>query len=193
MLITLYGINNIGKTTHAKLLVEKLKAEGHDAVYVKFPVYDVEPTGRFLNGFLRSGAAQEISEEELQTWFTLNRYQFEPTIKAWLESGKIVVAEDYIGTGIAWGTVKGADTDWLENMNRYLLPANLSILMDGERAEDAMEEGHLHETNHDFMKRARQVHLDLGERYDWTMVPLQEKKEDTASLIWQVVDAKLKP
>lgn len=193
MLITLYGINNIGKTTHAKRLVEKLKSEGHDAVYVKFPVYDVEPTGHFLNGFLRSGAAQEISEEELQTWFTLNRYQFEPTLKAWLTSGKIVVAEDYIGTGIAWGTVKGADTDWLESMNKYLVPADLNILMDGERATDAVEEGHLHETNNDFMKRARQVHLELGERYNWTMVPLQDSKDDTANLIWQVVEAKLKP
>lgn len=191
MLITLYGINNIGKTTHAKRLVERLRAEGKEAVYVKYPVYEVEPTGPFLNEFLRSGSAQSISEEELQTWFTLNRYQFEPTLKSWLESGKIVVAEDYIGTGIAWGTVKGADTDWLESMNRYLLPADLCILIDGERTLDAMEAGHLHESNHEFMKRARQVHLELGLRYDWTQVPLQESKEATANLIWKVVAAKL--
>ena len=63
MFITLYGINNIGKSTQALRLVERLKAEGFDAVYVKFPVYDVEPTGVYLNQFLRSGGAQEISEE----------------------------------------------------------------------------------------------------------------------------------
>jgi len=188
MLITLYGINNIGKTTHARRLVDKLKAEGHDAVYVKYPVYDVEPTGRYLNDFIRSGGAQEISEEELQMWFTLNRHQFEPTLKDWLASGKIVVAEDYIGTGIAWGTVKGADTEWLEEMNKHLVAADLSILIDGERDVSAEEEGHLHEGNLDFMKRARQVHLELGERYKWTKVPLQATENETASLIWAVVE-----
>lgn len=187
MLITLYGVNNIGKTTHAKRLVEHLKAAGHDAVYVKFPVYEIKPTGEFLYSFLRSGAAQEITEEELQMWFTLNRYQFEPTLKEWLEEGKIVIAEDYIGTGIAWGMVKGASTEWLESMNKNLIQEDLAILIDGERAESAIEEGHLHETNHDLVKRARQVHLELGERYDWVKVPLQPTKEETAKLIWEVV------
>ncbi|MBT4384174.1 hypothetical protein HOD30_00320 [Candidatus Peregrinibacteria bacterium] len=191
MLITLYGINNIGKSTHAKRLVERLKAEGHDAVYVKYPVYDVEPTGTYLNAFLRSGSAQEISEEELQMWFILNRYQFEPKLREWLKFGRIVVAEDYIGTGIAWGTVKGADSEWLESMNKNLIQEDLAILIDGERAMDAVEEGHLHETNLDFMKRSRQVHLELGEKYEWVKVPLQDEKDDTAALIWSVVQGKL--
>lgn len=191
MLITLYGINNIGKTTHSQRLVERLKAEGHDAVYVKYPVYSIEPTGTYLNSFLRSGAAQAVSEEELQMWFALNRYQFEPELKEWLEEGKIVVAEDYIGTGIAWGTTKGASTEWLETLNKNLIQEELAILIDGERAMDAVEEGHLHETNEAFIKRARQVHLELGEKYDWVKVPLQPTKEETAELIWKVVEAKL--
>lgn len=191
MLITLYGINNIGKTTHSLRLVERLKAAGHDAVYVKFPVYEIEPTGKFLYSFLRSGDAQDISEEQLQMWFTLNRYQFEPQLKTWLEEGKVVVAEDYVGTGIAWGTVKGADTEWLEEMNKHLVKSDLAIMIDGERARDSIEEGHLHETNDAFMKRARQVHQELAQRYDWTVVPLQETKEETEALIWGVVSAKL--
>jgi thymidylate kinase len=191
MLITLYGINNIGKSTHALRLVERLKTAGYDAVYVKFPVYEVEPTGMFLNGFLRSGQAQSISEEELQTWFTLNRYQFEPTLKEWLTAGKIVVAEDYTGTGIAWGTIKGADTAWLETLNHYLLKEDLAILLDGERHESAKEAGHLHEDNDSFMKRARGVHLELGQRYDWTVVPVQPTKDETEELLWKVVKARL--
>lgn len=191
MFITLYGINNIGKTTHAQRLVERLKEAGHEAVYVKYPVYKQEPTGPFLYDFLRSGDAQEISEEELQMWFVLNRYQFEPQLKDWLESGTIVVAEDYVGTGIAWGVVKGADVDWLEQMNRHLMKEDLAILIDGERALSAMEEGHLHETNHEFMKRSRQVHLELGERYDWVMVPLQPTKDETADLIWELVQSRM--
>ena len=191
MLITLYGINNIGKSTHALRLVERLKETGHDAIYVKFPVYEIEPTGGFLNAFLRSGKGQGVSEEELQTWFTLNRYQFEPTLKEWLAEGKIVVAEDYTGTGIAWGTIKGADTDWLESLNRYLLKENLAILLDGERHLSAKEEGHLHEDNEELMQRARGVHQDLAKRYGWTVVHVQETKGETEALIWEVVQSAL--
>ena len=118
--ITFYGINNIGKSTHAELLTERLKAEGHDAIFVKFPVYDLNPTGPYLNQFLREGK-QEISEEELQMWFTLNRFQAQPRLKKWLDEGKIIVAEDYTGTGLAWGSLKGADLTWLTEMNKYLI------------------------------------------------------------------------
>ena len=187
MFITLYGINNIGKSTQALRLVERLKAEGFDAVYVKFPVYDVEPTGVYLNQFLRSGGAQEISEEELQMWFAMNRFQFEPTLREWLKDGKVVVAEDYTGTGIAWGMVKGASKEWLESLNRPLIKEDLAVLLDGERFVHATEEGHIHETNEEFMKLARQIHLDLGEAYGWVKIPVQPTKDETEALVWEVV------
>ncbi|MFA5854908.1 MAG: hypothetical protein WC846_01275 [Candidatus Gracilibacteria bacterium] len=187
MLITLYGINNIGKTTQALRLVERLKNEGFDAIYVKYPVYEVEPSGGFLNQMLRGGKAQNISEEELQMWFTVNRYQFEPTLKEWLNAGKIVVAEDYSGTGLAWGTVKGADTSWLEEINRYLIKEDLAILLDGERHISAKEEGHLHEDNELFMNRSRQVHLELAEKYGWFTIPVTDSKEETENAIWQTL------
>ncbi|MDP2625065.1 MAG: hypothetical protein Q8P27_02660 [Candidatus Peregrinibacteria bacterium] len=187
MLITLYGINNIGKTTHTEKLVAKLKEEGYDAVRVKFPVYDMHPSGDYLNKVLRSGNAQHIPEEELQLWFLLNRYQFQPTLKQWLNEGKIVVAEDYVGTGIAWGTAKGVDTTWLENANSHLIKEDLSILMDGQRMVEAVEVGHLHEEDHDLIERCRQVHLELGEKYGWKKVSLQSEKKDTFKLIWDQV------
>ena len=37
--IVLYGINNLGKTTQAKFLVEKLQSQGLRAEYVKYPIY----------------------------------------------------------------------------------------------------------------------------------------------------------
>lgn len=191
MFITLYGINNIGKSTQAKRLVEKLKAEGRDAVYVKFPVYDVEPTGRYLNEFLRSGEAQKVSEEELQMWFTLNRYQFQPILQKWLVEGKIVVAEDYTGTGLAWGTVKGANTAWLESLNEGLVKEDLAILLDGERFGHAAEKEHIHESNDEFMKRSRQVHLELGEKYGWIKVPVEGNAEEVGQRVWAAVSTSL--
>ncbi len=191
MLITLYGINNIGKSTQAKRLVDRLKTEGYDAVYVKYPVYDLEPTGVYLNEFLRSGGAQKVTEEELQMWFTLNRYQFEPTLKEWLAAGKVVVAEDYTGTGLVWGTVKGASTEWLESLNKNLVKEDLAILLDGERFGHAAEKDHIHESNDEFMKRSREVHLDLGEKYGWKKVLVVGNAEQVGEKVWDTVKASL--
>lgn len=58
--ITFYGVNNIGKSTHARMLSEKLKKEGYDPVYVKFPIYDLEPSGPLLNKIIRKSV--KISE-----------------------------------------------------------------------------------------------------------------------------------
>lgn len=186
MLITIYGINNIGKTTQAKKLVERLIAEGYEAEYVKYPVYDVEPSGPFINEVLRGG--KEISERELQMWFAVNRHQFEPQLKKWLDGGKIVVAEDYTGTGIAWGTVKGADTKWLEVVNEGLVKEDVALMLDGERFVGAMEEGHVHETNFDFMQRSKEVHAMLAEKYGWNKVEvLSGDINGTAERLWNAV------
>jgi len=184
--ITFYGINNIGKSTHARILVDKLKNEGFDPVYVKFPIYDLEPTGPYLNKVLRKGD-QPLSEEELQLWFTINRHQFEAELKKMLMEGKTVIAEDYIGTGLAWGMAKGCDEDWLEQINRYLIRSDMAILIDGERTKQAIEKGHIHETDDNLMKKARKTHMYMAKKYAWYIIKLQEHKEDTAKLVWEGV------
>jgi thymidylate kinase len=188
--ITFYGVNNIGKSTHAKRTVDHLNKIGKKAQYVKFPIYNCKESGEFLNSVLRGGG-QKISERELQLWFIINRHQFEPTLRKMLKEGTWVVAEDYTGTGIAWGMTKGLDQKWLESANEGLLKEDLSILIDGERAKDAQEEGHIHEQNDELMKKCREIHLQLGEDYGWEKVQLQPEKDDTEKLIWDVVSKSL--
>jgi dTMP kinase len=187
-LITLYGINNIGKSTQAKILLDNLKKAGYDAIYLKYPVYDLEPTGVFINDVLRhSEGVQKPTEDELQMWFTLNRYQFEPTLKEWLNEGKIVVAEDYVGTGIAWGTAKGASIDWLIEMNKYLLKEDLAIFMKGKRNLQAKESNHLHESNHDLVEATAFVFENLAAKFEWKPVNVTDSISGTADDIWNIV------
>ena len=51
--IVIYGNNNSGKTTQAKLLVEKIKEQGLQVRYIKYPMYDLRPTGILINEYLR--------------------------------------------------------------------------------------------------------------------------------------------
>lgn len=188
--ITLYGINNIGKSTQAKILVKKLKEAGHDAIYVKYPVYDIEPTGPMINNILRGGE-QKISEAQLQMWFCLNRHQFEPTIRKYLEEGKIVIAEDYTGTGIAWGNAKGLELEWLESLNKHLLREDFSILMQGRRFMQAKETGHVHEENSDLVEKCRVVHENLADKYQWTRFEVVEGIDQCADKLWELVKKNL--
>jgi len=188
--IVFYGINNLGKTTQAKKLVDYLNEKGFKAEYLKYPVYDLPFSGSFINEVLRSGKKQVISEEELQLWYVLNRFQYESVLKAKLEQGIIIVAEDYSGTGIAWGTAKGADEQWLVNLNKPLLKEDVSILFDGERFLSAKEKGHLHESNDELMKKCRQVHLELSKKFGWKKINANESIEVVFNKILEILKEK---
>jgi len=182
--IAIYGINNIGKTAHAKRLVDRLNRLGKKAIYIKYPIYSQKPTGPFLNKILRSNGKQKISEEELQLWFVLNRYQFEPELRKMLKAGKIAVAEDYIGTGIAWGTSKGANQRELENMNKFLVQPDLALLMDGKRILAAREKKHLHERDDAIANKCQKIYRHLAKKFGWKIVYVDKDRDVTAARIW---------
>ena len=165
--ITVYGINNIGKTTQVEKLVEHLNFLGYQAERIKYPVYD-SPTGQRINDILRGGKTQTISEEDFQMIYVKNREEYESTLKQKLEDGIIVVAEDYAGTGIGWATAKGASYEWAKHANAHLLKEDLAILMDGERITSGREAVHIHEEDDALIRRARTQFLrqaeDLGYR-----------------------------
>lgn len=185
--ITLYGINNIGKSTQAKLLLRALKKNDYKAVYVKYPVYDIKPSGPFINNILRGRGKQEISEEELQLWFVINRYQFQPKLKKLLEDGYIVIAEDYTGTGIAWGTAKGLNQEWLEEANKFLLKEDFAILLEGKRDLRAKEKNHVHEQNDRLITRCIEMHGQLAKKHGWKKVQIQPAIKKTADILWTIV------
>lgn len=192
-LITFYGINNIGKSTQCKILIENLKKHGYDAVYLKYPVYSIEPTGPFINNVLRnSGAKQPISEDELQMWFTLNRYQFEPELKQMLNEGKIVIAEDYVASGLAWGSAKGASLEWLMEINKYLIKEDLVVYLKGKRNIQAKEANHLHESNDELVEACQFIYDNLAVKFNWTKVQVKGSIGETAEEIWEVIHNYLK-
>ncbi len=185
--ITLYGVNNIGKSTHAKLLAEHLQKNGFDVVYLKYPIYDLEPTGPEINRVLRLDGPQRISEKELQTLFMQNRRDYEPTIKKMLQEGKIIVAEDYTGTGIAWGTAKGLDQVWVEELNDGLMKEDFTVMITGKRDRNVIEKNHIHENDDALVSKVGMILQSLAVKHDWHVVQLREKIPDTAAAIWKEV------
>lgn len=185
-MITIYGINGIGKTTQVELLVGYLKEKGLNASRLKYPVYDLEPEGPFIYKYLRDPEFRrqnELTTDELQTKYVENRKRYEPELKKRLESGEWIVAEDYLGTGIAWGLTWGGDLEYLEEINKDLLKPDLSILMHGHRFETALEKDHRNEMESEKIKICKNFHMLLACRYSWETVNANQSIEEVKAEI----------
>lgn len=185
--IVIYGINNLGKSTQAHLLVYTIRKLGKKAEYLKYPVYTLDPTGPKINEILRKKIVQNISEESFQSLYAQNRRDFEPRLLKKLCDGVNIVAEDYIGTGLAWGIAKGADRHILEYQNQDLLREDIAILLDGERFLDAKENSHLHEKSDKLMKKCRETHRMLAKKFGWHIIHANQTRKKIQHDIWKIV------
>ena len=189
--IAVYGINGIGKTTQVELLVSHLKSSGKNAARLKYPVYDLEPEGPFIFKYLRDPEfrkANELSTDELQMKYVENRKRYETELKKRLMDGEWIVAEDYIGTGIAWGLTWGGNLEYLEAINRELYQPNISILMHGNRFLTAVEKVHRNETEGERIQVCKNFHLLLAGKYNWEKVDANQAIEKVSADINKVID-----
>lgn len=178
--IAIYGINGIGKTTQVEIFVKYLQSQGLNASQLKYPVYNLEPEGPFIYKYLRDPKFREkneLSTERLQQKYADNRKRYERELKKRLKNGEWIVAEDYIGTGIAWGLTWGGDLEYLEKINKNLLEPNLSILMHGKRFNTAIEKDHRNEMEEERIKICKNFHLLLAKKYDWKIINANQKVE----------------
>lgn len=185
--IVLYGINNLGKTTQAKMLVEKIKSLGLACEHIKYPKYDLDPSGPMLNAYLRQGNPYNLNAREAQIIYCLNRLDYQLELIKMLEAGTNVIAEDYVGTGIAWGMANGVDKKFLQEINRRLLTPDLELLLDGERFRAGIEKYHSFENNDALTQRSRRAHLELRAEYGWPIINANQTIEEVHQAIWEKI------
>lgn len=185
--IVIYGINNLGKSTHAKFLVAAIRKVGQKAEYIKYPIYKQEPTGKLINEYLRQDNPNKFSPREFQLLHFIDKVIYEQELKAKLNKGINIVAEDYFGTTLAWGIATGVDQKLLEYFGQFILKEDMAILLHGKRFKKAKEKKHKHENNEKLIKLAQKAHLKIGKKYGWykvdTRLPLEEKNK----IIWEKV------
>lgn len=187
LFIALYGINNLGKTTQAKMLVERLKEEGYNAVYEKYAAYSIEPSGPILNGYLREGNPYNLDVTTFQTIQVINRMQNQPIIETLLKAGCIIVAEDYTGTGLAWGAGAGVSIDYLKQINSHLLKEDVSFFFKGERFREAIETSHKHENDELLTNKVAEAHQQLADEYGWIAINANDTIENIHDILFTQV------
>ena len=66
----------------------------------------------------------------MQLLYVANRYERKPDLQRWLDGGLILVCDRYIASSIAYGEAQGLDAGWLTDMQKFLPPPALTILLD---------------------------------------------------------------
>ena len=127
LLIAFEGLDQSGKQTQAELLRDDLKAQGRKARLVSFPDYGTsigEEIARALSN------ERDYGPDVMQLLYVANRYERKPDLLRWLEGGLILVSDRYMASSVAYGEALGLDPVWLTDMQKFLPPAALTILLD---------------------------------------------------------------
>jgi len=127
MLIAFEGLDQSGKQKQAEMLRDHLKQDGHRARLVSFPDYGTsigEEIARALQG------ERDYGPDVMQLLYVANRYEKKPDLQRWLDGGLILVCDRYMASSIAYGEAQGLDAAWLADMQKFLPPPALTIVLD---------------------------------------------------------------
>ncbi|MEM3526377.1 MAG: dTMP kinase, partial [Candidatus Jordarchaeaceae archaeon] len=86
----------------------------------------------------------------------------EKVIKPLLSEGVTVVSDRYVESSIAYQAAEGLEIEWIENINRFAISPDLTILLDidPETALARKKEFRDSFENVEFLKKVRQIYLE---------------------------------
>lgn len=103
-----------------------------------------------------------------------------------LADGVSIIAEDYLGTGIAWGVGAGFDKEFLIFMNSHLVQPDLSFCFYGKRFKTGIEKNHKHESDNALTDKVQEIHLELANQFGWIKINANRNIDEIYQQIWQV-------
>jgi len=127
MLIAFEGLDQSGKETQARHLRARLEADGRKVHAVSFPDYQT-PIGREIRAAL--AGERDFGPDVMQLLYVANRFEYKPRLDAWLAAGAVVVCDRYRASSVAYGESQGLDAAWLEDIQKQLPPAAITVLLD---------------------------------------------------------------
>ena len=186
LLIAIEGIDGSGKGTQAQQLYERLRAFGTGTALISFPRYSEtlfgKAIGEFLNGSF--GTLDEVSPFLASLLYAGDRFESREFLLKSLEENEIVILDRYVASNIAHQGAKLDGEERQELIDRilrieykiYQLPRpDLVVLLDlpATEAQTLIEKkqkrsytdkkADLQEADTDYLKRVRDVYLELSD------------------------------
>jgi dTMP kinase len=128
ILITIEGIDGVGKTTHAKMLADFLNGKGYDVVQLR------EPTDGFWGKKIKklTKHGRNVTPKEECQWFLKDRMEdVQNNISPALKNGKIVIMDRYYYSTMAYQGALGLDLNKIREANEKFAPKpDLVLILD---------------------------------------------------------------
>ena len=190
-LIAFEGLDQSGKQTQAELLRDRLKQDGRKARLVSFPDYATsigEEIARALQG------EREYEPDVMQLLYVANRYERKPDLLRWIDGGLILVSDRYTASSVAYGEALGLDAGWLLELQKFLPPAWLTILLD-IAPETAIERKRVDRDRYErdlaMQIRVRDSYRRQAAEQGWVVLDGERAKAAIAADVFSAVAARL--
>lgn len=192
-LVAFEGLDQSGKQTQAELLRDRLKGEGRKSRLVSFPDYGTqigEEIARALQG------ERDYGPDVMQLLYVANRYERKPDLLRWLEGGLVLVCDRYVASSIAYGEAQSLDPVWLEEIQKFLPPATVTILLD-INPETAVRRKAVdrdrYERDLSMQALVRDSYLRQAAAGAWVVLDGERLKDVVADDVFTVVTSRLGP
>ena len=190
-LIAFEGLDQSGKQTQAERLRDRLKQEGHKARLVSFPDYGTsigEEIARALQG------EREYGPDVMQLLYIANRYERKPDLLRWLDGGLVLVCDRYMASSVAYGESQGLDAAWLTELQRFLPPASLTVLLDIHPETAVLRKSvgrDRYERDLALQRRVRESYTRQASAGDWAVFDGERDKDAIADAVFNAVAPRL--
>jgi dTMP kinase len=185
--ICVEGLDGCGKTTQTKILVDRLKKRGYDALYTAEPSHG--KIGVFIKKYCLHGERRVSSIIEALL-FAADRFEHvEREIIPALAEGKIVVSDRYLYSSLAYQGAAGLDLNWIKKVNEHALAPNLAIFIDvkPEIVVQRLKPKKSVMENLETQRKVREVYLKFLESGELVRVDGNKSKEEVSDEILSIV------
>ena len=191
LLIAFEGLDQSGKQTQAELLRDRLKQGGRKARLVSFPDYGTsigEEIARALAG------EREYGPDVMQLLYVANRYERKDDLRRWLDGGLILVCDRYTASSVAYGEAFGLDPSWLTDMQKFLPPPALTIMLDiapDTAAQRKAVDRDRYERDLALLGRVRDSYRRQAAAEGWLVLDGERSKDVIADEVFSAVGSRL--
>ncbi len=183
MLIAIEGLDQSGKETQARHLRARVEQDGRKVHALSFPDYET-PIGHEIAAALRG--ERDFGPDVMQLLYVANRMEFKPRLDSWLQSGAVVVCDRYLASSVAYGEAQGLDPQWLRDIQRFLPPPTLTVLLDiaPETAVARKRTGRdRYERDLALLARVRDSYRRQAGAADWVLIDGEQSKDAVTAAV----------
>jgi dTMP kinase len=188
ILIVFEGLDQSGKQTQAERLKAEMERRGRTCVLFDFPSYESHIGKEIEHGL---HGERDYGPDVMQLLYVANRYEKKPQIERLLGDGAVVVCDRYLASSIAYGEAQGLDARWLGEIQRFLPPPSLTILLDiapetaaGRKTSNRDK----YERDLALLSRVRESYRRQAQAPDWLRLDGERPKDAVAADVLSAID-----